>query len=107
MAIRDNQGFDPAAGNPELAVNTANPVGGFGDEDPFARIVQFLKKRAWIVGVTIALGLLVSRLVNHFSTRLYTAQASIEVESEDVSSQFRLEQMQDLRGSGYQRKAGH
>ncbi len=99
MAIRDNQGFDPAAGNPELAVNTANPVGGFGDEDPFARIVQFLKKRAWIVGVTIALGLLVSLLVNHFSKKLYTAQANIEVESEDVSSQFRLEQMQDLSGA--------
>lgn len=98
MAIRDNQGFDPAAGNPEPVVNTVTPVGGFGDEDPFARIVQFLKKRAWIVGVTVTLGLLGSILVNHLSKKLYTAQANIEVESEDVSSQFRLEQMQDLSG---------
>ena len=44
----------------------------------------------------VALGFLGSSLVNHFSARLFTAQAKIEIESRDISSQFRLEQTQGL-----------
>ncbi len=72
--------------------------GGFGEEDPFRLIVQFLKKRSWIVILTVILGFLGGTIVNHFSPKLYTAMASIEVESDDPSSQFRLEQMQGLTG---------
>lgn len=96
MAIRDNKSFDSAAGNSELAPTPGTPIGGFGDDDTFRPILRFLRKRAWIVIVTSALGLAGGLLVNHFSQKLYTAVASIEVESEDVSSQFRLEQMQGL-----------
>ena len=99
MAIRENQNIDPAAGNPEIANAPANPIAGFRDEDPIQSIVQFLKKRLWIVATTAFLGLVGGILVNHFSQKLYTAMASIEIESEDISSQFRLEQMQGLAGS--------
>jgi capsular exopolysaccharide synthesis family protein len=98
LAIRDNQNFDSAQGNPDLANAPANPIFGFGDEDPFRRIIQFLKKRSWIVGVTVLLGLLGSMVVNRLSPKLYTALASIVVEG-DISSQFRIEQMQDLGAS--------
>lgn len=74
---------------------TSGPlVGGFHDEDPFRRVIQFIKKRAWIVGVAAVLGYLGGSVVTHFSQRLFTAEASIEVEARDVSSQFRLEQSQ-------------
>ena len=98
MAIRENQTFDSPV-NPESANIGLNTTGGFSDEDSFRRILQFLKKRSWIVGVTFALGLLSGILVNHFSQKLFTAQATIEVQSEDMSSQFRLEQMQGLAGT--------
>lgn len=69
------------------------------DGDSFGRFVQFLKKRAWVVVVTVALGLAVGVTANLLLPKLYTAQANIEV-AEDLSSQFRLEQMQDLTGGG-------
>ena len=99
MANREDQSFEPALSNSEFASTPSATVGGFGDDDPFRRVLQFLKKRAWIVGVTLAMGLLAAILVNHFSQKLYTARATIEVQSEDMSSQFRLEQMQALGGS--------
>ena len=73
-------------------------MGGFHDEDPFRRIIQLLKKRSWIVIVSVLLGLLGGFLVNRFSQRAFTAQANIEVDAEDISSQFRLESMQGLAG---------
>ena len=69
------------------------------DEDSLARLIQFLKKRAWIVGVTALLGLLCGIAANHLMLRLYTALASIEVQGQDASSQFRMQQIQDLAGS--------
>jgi capsular exopolysaccharide synthesis family protein len=98
LATRENQSIDSAAVNPELVGGPALAT-GFSDEDPFRRIVQFLKKRAWIVVVTTLVGLVIASLVNHFSPKLYTAGANLEVQSEDISSQFRLEQMQGLGGS--------
>ena len=79
-------------------MNAGAPIGDFHDEDPFRQVIQFLKKRLWIVGVAVLLGFLGGVVVNHFSQRLFTAQANIEVESEDMSSQFRLEQMQGGAG---------
>jgi succinoglycan biosynthesis transport protein ExoP len=99
LAIQNNQNFDSAQRNPEFSNAPSSPIGGFGDEDPFQRVVQFLKKRSWIVGVTVLLGLMGGILVNRLSEKLYTAMASIVVESEDISSQFRIEQMQDLGAS--------
>lgn len=93
MAIRDNYNSDAAADEPKFATN---PVGGFVEEDSLQRVVQFFKKRAWIVGASVVLGLLCGILINHLSQKLYTAQAKIEVEAQDISSQFRLEQMQGL-----------
>jgi len=62
------------------------------EEKPFKQIAQFLKKRGWIVALGLGLGLLIAAMVNHFSARLFTAMASIEVDAQDVSSQFRLGQ---------------
>ena len=69
------------------------------DEDSLWRFTRFLKKRAWIIAVTILVGLLCGIAANRLIERRYTAQASIEVQSQDASSQFRLQQVQDLGGS--------
>jgi polysaccharide biosynthesis transport protein len=82
--------------NPEPPLDPGIPLGGFQGEDPFRRILQFLKKRAWIVIVGALLGSFVGVLVNHASKKLFTATASIEIQAQDISSQFRLEQMQDM-----------
>ena len=100
MVIREQQNFDPPITISELPPGGGAAVGSFHDEDPFRRIIQFLKKRSWIVVVSVVLGFLGGSLVNHFSRRLFTAQANIEVDAEDISSQFRLEQMQGLAGGG-------
>jgi succinoglycan biosynthesis transport protein ExoP len=85
--------------NSEPSTKPGVQFGGFADEGALAVFLLFLKKRAWIVVVASLLGLLYGLLVNHFSVRLFTARASIEVEGQDVSSQFRLEQAQDLGAS--------
>jgi polysaccharide biosynthesis transport protein len=61
------------------------------EEEPLRLVVHFLKKRFWIVGVGILLGIVGGVLVNHFSQRLYTAVASMAVESQNQASQFRIE----------------
>ena len=81
----------------DMGMQGAMP-GEFLDEDPFGRFVQFLKKRGWIVVVTLLVGLLVGIAVNRILPKLYTAMATIEVEGNDLSSQFRLEQAQALTG---------
>jgi len=98
LVIRENQNLDPPISISEIPASGGAPVGGFHDEDPFRRILLFLKKRTWIVVISVLLGFLGGALVNHFSQRLFTAQANIEVDAEDISSQFRLEQMQGLVG---------
>ena len=70
---------------------------GSEEDDAFARFLQFLKKRAWIIlGFTVA-GLGAGIGANMVLPKLYTAAANIEV-AEDMSSQFRLEQVQDFSG---------
>jgi capsular exopolysaccharide synthesis family protein len=90
--MRDSQTFEPVPASPEIIVDSGLPMGPLQEEQPFRRIVQFLKKRGWIIAVGLALGILIGTLVNHFSVRRFTALATIEVEAQDVSSQFRLEQ---------------
>jgi len=92
-----NQSFEPTQPNMDMGMQGALP-GEFLDEDPFGRFVQFLKKRGWIVVVTLLVGLLVGIAVNRILPKLYTAMATIEVEGYDPSSQFRLEQVQGLTG---------
>ncbi len=90
-----NQSAESTASNTDSMQQGVLP-GSFQEEDAFRRFVQFLKKRSWIVAVGLAVGLLAGSVANRILPRLYTAQASIEVESQDISSQFRLEQVQAL-----------
>jgi capsular exopolysaccharide synthesis family protein len=71
---------------------------GFQDEDPLRVLVHFLRKRGWIILIAMVLGYLAGVLVNRFSKKLYTARAAIEIQAQDASSQFRLEQAQELAG---------
>ncbi|HMG84959.1 MAG TPA: polysaccharide biosynthesis tyrosine autokinase [Terracidiphilus sp.] len=93
MAIRANEGSDAAATRSDLPVELAIPV---HEEEPFRVLLQFLKKRAWILACAVLVGALIGILVNRFSVRLYTARASIALQSGDASSQFRVEQSQSI-----------
>lgn len=84
---------DTIAANTELV----SPRSFAGDGDAFARFVQFLKKRAWIVAVGLALGFVAATLINMTATRLYTASARIEIVP-DKSGEFRVSTVQDLAG---------
>ncbi len=94
MAIRERQHFETTTA-PEFLPLQNLQVGGTEDEDPVRRLTLFLKKRWWIVALASVVGLLGGILVNHFSPKMYTAMASIEV-VDDKSGQFRLEQTQDF-----------
>jgi capsular exopolysaccharide synthesis family protein len=87
---QSNQGSEHITDN----VDIAGP--GIGtDIDPVGRFVQFLKKRGWVIAVAAVTGLLIGLLLNHIQPKLYTAQANLEVAA-DISSQFRLEQVQGM-----------
>lgn len=65
------------------------------DDESFARILQFLRKRAWVVGVGVLLGLAAGMIANAVLQKRYTAVAKVEIVP-DVSSQFRVSQIQSL-----------
>jgi capsular exopolysaccharide synthesis family protein len=92
LAIRDDKNSE-SPGSSELPFESGS-FAGFHDEDPFRVIVRFLRRRGWIVLLALISGYIVGILINHFSARAYTARASIEIQAQDISSQFRLEQMQ-------------
>ena len=96
METRENQGLKAASVRPDLPTESGLLVETSHEEDPFRIFVRFLKKRAWIVASAVILGALMGITVNHFSSKLFTARATIEVRSDDASSQFRMEQMQSL-----------
>ncbi len=98
MNSKSNQSSEPAKGSTDPAMQQDAMPGGIPDEDPFGRFIQFLKKRAWLIGIAVGVGLLIGVMANYFLPKLYTAQATIEVQSNDPSSQFRLEQIQGLTG---------
>ncbi len=93
------QDSEPKPSQSNLAMQPNAMPGAIIDEDPFGLFIRFLKKRGWIVILSVALGLLIAVVANHVVPKLYTAQASIEIQAEDMSSQFRLEQVQEMSGS--------
>lgn len=97
--MQEDQIFRASTQAAELRGVPASPGFGLSAEDPVEAFLRFMKKRSWIIGVALAVGLIGGLLVNQFSQKLYTAQASIEVRSRDISSQFRLEQIPGLEGS--------
>ncbi len=99
MKQQFTQVSEPIQSNGDLAANPDTMPGAVLDEDPFGFFVRFLKKRGWIALVAVALGFLIAVAANNLLPKLYTAQASIEIQAEDMSSQFRLEQVQDLGGA--------
>ncbi|MGA8089000.1 MAG: polysaccharide biosynthesis tyrosine autokinase [Terracidiphilus sp.] len=90
---------EPSQSDSDLATKPSAAPGAMLDEDPFGLFIRFLKKRGWILVVAAALGYLVAVVANHFLPKRYTAQANIEIQAEDATSQFRLEQVQDLGAS--------
>src|SRR5258708_7725508 len=74
------------------------PQQGFNsDGESFAKLIQFLKKRSWLVAVGIMAGIAVASTINSLSHRLYTAAAQVEIVP-DLSGEFRLEQSPDMGG---------
>jgi len=69
------------------------------DGDSFGQFVRFLKKRGWIVLTALIVGVAGAVAANILITRQYTAVAQIEIVP-DMSSEFRLEQIQDLGAGG-------
>ena len=81
------------AASSELGVQQGSDPSG----DSLGRLVQFLKKRGWIIGTGFLLGVAAALTANVLMHRYYTASAQIEIVP-DRSSEFRLEQIQDLSG---------
>ncbi len=82
---------------PDYRLQLDPSLGGSEEGDSFARFLQFLKKRVWIILGCMVAGLGVGIGANFVLPKLYTAAANIEV-AEDMSSQFRLEPIQDFSG---------
>jgi polysaccharide biosynthesis transport protein len=93
LASREDQ---DTTSTPDFQPESGFFSGGFHDEDPFRVIVRFLRKRAWMIVLGALVGFLCGVLVNRTSKKLYTAVARIEIQSEDMSSQFRVSQLQDM-----------
>jgi polysaccharide biosynthesis transport protein len=86
----------PAPANLEPVFPRNEPPGGLSEEDSMRRVIQFARKRGWIVIVAALLGIGGGVLANLILPTRYTARASIELE-QDRSSQFFLQQASDLR----------
>ncbi len=67
----------------------------FPEEESFAHILQFVRKRAWLVGIGTLLGLAAGMIANVVLQKRYTAVATVEIVP-DASSQFRVSQTQSL-----------
>jgi capsular exopolysaccharide synthesis family protein len=66
-------------------------IGTLNESDPAQHLLQFLKRRGWLVLALALVGLLVGIIANLILPKYYTAKAKIEI-LEDKSAQFRLEQ---------------
>jgi polysaccharide biosynthesis transport protein len=88
----------PAPANLEPAFPRNEPPGGPAEEDSMRHLIQFVRKRGWIVLVAALLGIGGGVTANVILPTRYTARASIELE-QDRSSQFFLQQSSDLRDS--------
>lgn len=96
MRQEDSKNSESISPNADLSAQPISIPGAILDENSLGLFIRFLKKRGWIVIVTAAIGFLVALVTNHILPKTYTAEASIEVQAADLSSQFRLEQTQDI-----------
>lgn len=76
--------------SPEVAVGGHPPAPAALRDDSVLHVVQFIRRRCWIVLSLGVLGLLFGLAANIFMPRRYTAKASLEV-CRDKSEEFRLE----------------
>jgi polysaccharide biosynthesis transport protein len=81
----------------EPAATLGQSAGITPDSDTVGYFVQFLKKRGWMLVTGMALGLATALVANVLMHKKYTATAQIDIVP-DMSSQFRLEPVQDLTG---------
>lgn len=72
--------------------------GGSAEEDSMRHLIQFVRKRAWLIVSAALLGVGGGIAANLMLPTRYTARASIEL-VQDRSSQFLLQQTSDLRDS--------
>ena len=96
-----NQNSEPITANFDPGMQQPLTVEG----ESFGRFIQFLKKRGWIVLLTVGVGFAAAVIVNIGMHKQYTAVAQIEIVP-DMSSEFRLEQVQDFRGPAPQQVSG-
>ena len=83
----------------DIAMQQGALPGAASEGESFGRFVQFLKKRAWLVLIALALGLAAAVIANITMRKEYTALAQIEIVP-DMSGEFRLEQVQDMGAGG-------
>ena len=88
-----NESRETLSNGSELALEQGFDSGG----EAFGKFIQFLRKRGWIIGAGLLLGVVAAVAANILMQRRYTAYAEIEIVP-DRSSEFRLEQVQDLGG---------
>lgn len=95
---RDRQRQEESSGQASDYAMQPDPLSATPEDgEAFTRFLQFLKKRAWIIFGCMVAGVGIGIAANIFLPKLYTATANIEV-AEDMSAQFRLEQVQELSG---------
>lgn len=92
-----DQSSESQSGNVDFASQQGAMPGAQRDGESFERFVQFLKKRKWLILFFVALGVGTGVTMDIVLPKKYTAKANIEV-SEDLTAQFRLEQVQGLTG---------
>lgn len=92
-----DQSFESTSTNADLASQQGIQPGSFQEGESFGRLIQFLKKRKWLILLFVALGVGTGVTMNLILPKKFTAKANIEV-SEDLTAQFRLEQVQGLSG---------
>src|SRR5690242_17374762 len=79
----------PASGNLEPVFPRNEFIGGAAEEESMRRLIQFVRKRAWIIATAALLGLGGAVVANLILPTRYTARASVEL-IQDRSSQFLL-----------------
>jgi capsular exopolysaccharide synthesis family protein len=77
--------------NADSTMHDGVSVGASMPDDTAQRLVQFIKKRGWLIVVLALVGLACGFAANIILPKKYTAGARIEVE-EDKSAQFQLQQ---------------
>jgi len=90
-----NQKANQSSGQSAVENNMIPQQGLGGDGEAFGRLVQFLKKRSWIIVVGLALGIVSGVAKNITTEKQYTASADVEIVPNN-SDQFRLEQVQGM-----------